>query len=79
MRQLALLTAAAALAAVMGINGSAWAQVLYTFDGDLVAYWSFDDQNDPTGDDSGNMHDGTLGTAIGADTQDPTYVTADAD
>ena len=54
MRKLGLLTAATALAAVMGMNGSAWAQVLYTFDDDLVAYWSFDDGLDPTNDDSGN-------------------------
>ena len=79
MRKLGLLTAAAALAAVMGMSGSAWAQFVYTFDGDLVAYWSFDDLSDPTSDDSGKGHDGTLGTAIGTDAQDPTYVTADAD
>ena len=50
MRKPGLLTAAAALVAVMGFSGTAKAEVFFPFDTDLVAYWPFDDQNFPTED-----------------------------
>lgn len=51
MRKLGLLTAAAAIAAVMGFGGTAKAAIEFTFDGDLVAYWPFDTPADATPDD----------------------------
>ena len=80
MRRLATLTVATAVVVPLGFAGTAKAQVSYSFDGDLIGYWSLDDEVDPTNDDSGGGHDGTLGAnpgtggTSGADeTDDPVY------
>lgn len=43
-----------------------------------VAYWTFDEGQGQTAEDSTtNNNDGTLGSAVGSDTNDPTWVTED--
>ena len=68
MRKLAALTAAAALAAVMGFTGAAQAQ-------NLVAYWpAVDNTADPTLDAApagAGADDATLGSTTGGDTDEP--------
>ena len=79
MKKIVTLTAAAAFALAVGFGGTAKAQITLPFDDDLIVYYSFDDQSDKTTDDSGNGHDGTLGTAVGGDAADPSFETAAAD
>ena len=60
MRKLATL-AAVVTATTFGLASMANAAgPTYSFDGDLMGYWSFDDQANPTNDDSGNGNTGLL-------------------
>lgn len=47
MKNLGTIAGAVALAAVMGFSGAAQAEVVYSFDGDLVGYWHFDTNAGP--------------------------------
>ena len=63
MRNLGILTAAAALVAMMGFGGTAKAEIDLSFDpGQLVGYWHFDTNAGNTNalDGSVNTNDGTL-------------------
>ena len=84
MKKIVTLTAAVAFALAFGFTGTAKAQFVFPFDGDLVGYWSFDDEADPTNDDSGKGHDGTLGanpttggTNAADEDDDPVYDSGD--
>jgi len=81
MRKLATL-AAIVTATTFGLAGAANAAgPSYSFDGDLIGYWSFDDETDPTNDDSGNGNNGKLicETAIDPLCVDPAFDTDAAD
>ena len=72
MGKVTTIVAAAALLAAIGITATVQAEVFYAFDGDLVAYYSFDASNGAldAADDTGNGNDGmvTDATADCADT-----------
>lgn len=59
MKKLAALTAAVALVAVFGFSGTAHAAFTFPFDGDLVAYYPFDDEATDATDVAGS-YDGTI-------------------
>ena len=44
-----------------------------TASADLVGYWSFDDQTDPTTDSTVNGNDAVLGFGVGEDDNDPAF------